>query len=178
MTKSDERAAQARSLILKGEQKSVIAEKLGYKSVGGMLGAITMLEHKEKTGRGASNKARRSLRAVELTGAQPIFPKEKPEDKIDLLDDSVSAPEGGIRVDVERGNGLYVRMEGKHLLVSYIGYRKSLNICTKLAQNRQMRMFEAELGHKGAMLEAVKELRDMIGKLVEQLEGGNEAKDQ
>lgn len=53
MTKSDERAAKARSLIIKGEmQKSEIAEMCGYKSIGGMMNAITMLEHREKTGKG------------------------------------------------------------------------------------------------------------------------------
>lgn len=171
MTKSDERAAEARSLILKGEQKSVIAEKLGYKSVGGMMGSIAMLEHKEKTGRGVSNKARRSLQAVELPGAQPIFPKEKPGDKIDVLAEAAPAPVGGIRVDVERNNGLYARLEGRHLTASYIGYRKSLNICAKLAQNRQMRLFEEELGYKGAMLEAVKELREIFDRLIALLEG-------
>ena len=63
MSKADERADKARSLILSGEQKSKVAEQLGYKSIGGMLGAITMLEHKERTGKGVSDKARRSLQA-------------------------------------------------------------------------------------------------------------------
>lgn len=64
MNKSDERAAKARSLILKGEmQKSEIAEMCGYKSIGGMMNAITMLEHREKTGKGVSSKARRSLQS-------------------------------------------------------------------------------------------------------------------
>ena len=59
MSKADERAAEARSLILKGEQKSVVANSLGYKSIGGMMNAIVMLEHKEKTSRSVSHKARR-----------------------------------------------------------------------------------------------------------------------
>lgn len=64
MTKSDERAAKARSLIIKGEmQESEIAEMCGYKSIGGMMNAITMLEHREKTGKGVSKKARRSLQS-------------------------------------------------------------------------------------------------------------------
>lgn len=178
MSKADERAAKARSLILSGEQKSKIAEQLGYRSIGGMLGAITMLEHKEKTGRSVSNKARRSLRAVELPGAQPIFPKEKQNQKIDLLGEETPPPFNGVRVNVERKNGLYARMEGRHLLVSFISYRKSLNIDVKCIPGRQMRLFETELGHKGAMLEAIKELHEMTGKMIALIEGRDDAKDQ
>ena len=174
MSKADERADKARSLILSGEQKSKVAEQLGYKSIGGMLGAITMLEHKERTGKGVSNKARRSLQAP---GAVPIFPKERPEDKVDVLGE-LPPPFDGLRVDVERNNGLYARMEGRHLLVSYIGYRKSLNISAKHAPGRQMRLFEAELGNKGAMLEAIKELHEMTGKMIALIEGRDDAKDQ
>lgn len=85
---------------------------------------------------------------------------------------------GGLRVDVERNNGLYARMEGRNLLVSYIGYRKSLNISAKNVPGRQMRMFEAELGYKGAMLDALKELHEMIGRLIALIEGREDAKDQ
>lgn len=175
MTKSDERAAQARSLIIKGEQKSVVAEKLGYKSIGGMLGAITMLEHKERTGKGVSNKKRRSLQAPEV----PIFRKEREEDKVDVLSEATPKPEIGLCVDVERNaNGLYVRMESRHLVISYIGYRKSLNICVKLTPNRQIRLYEAELGEKGALLEAIRDMRDMMERLAALLEGRGDAKDQ
>ena len=174
MSKADERAAEARSLILRGEQKSKVAERLGYKNVGGMLGAITMLEHKERTGKGVSNKAKRSLQAP---GDVPIFPKERPEDKVDLLKEE-TPPFKGLRVNVERNNGLYARIEGRHLLASYIGYRKSLNISAKNVPGRQMRLFETELGKKGAMLEALKELHEMIGKMIDLIEGQDDAKNQ
>lgn len=185
MNKSDERAAKARSLILKGEQKCVVAEQLGYKSIGGMLNAITMLEHKEKTGRGASNKARRSLQAFapytgpttqrEQRKADKLFTGAKPWGPVDLLggDDPKA-----LRVDIERNNGLYARMEGRHLLASYIGYRKSFCIDAKHLPGRQIRLFETELGYKGAMLEVLMELREIADKLIALLQGREDAKAQ
>lgn len=186
MTKSDERAAKARSLIIKGEmQKSKIAEMCGYKTIGGMMGAITMLEHKEKTGKGVSNKERRSLQSFtpyegpttqrQQRKADKVFRNISPWAPVDLLGEG--EPQG-IRVDVERNNGLYARLEGRNLLTSYIGYRKSLNISAKNVPGRQMRLFEAELGYKGAMLDALKELHEMIGRLIALIEGRDDAKDQ
>lgn len=81
-------------------------------------------------------------------------------------------------MDVERNNGLYARLEGKYLLASYIGYRKSLDIRLKLIPSRNIRLFETELHKKGAMLEAIKELHEMLGKLIALLEGREDAKDQ
>ena len=92
--------------------------------------------------------------------------------------EEVPPPFEGLRVDVERHNGLYARLEGANLLVSYIGYRKSLNISAKNVPGRQMRLFEAELGHKGAMMEALRELHEMTGKLIDLIEGRSDAKDQ
>ena len=80
MTKSDERAVHARSLILKGEQKSVVAERLGYKSVGGMMGSIAMMEHKEKM----SGQRFKTKRAMQSPSAVEVL-KEKKEDKLDIL---------------------------------------------------------------------------------------------
>ena len=171
MTKSDERAVHARSLILKGEQKSVVAERLGYKSVGGMMGSIAMMEHKEKM----SGQRFKTKRAMQSPSAAEIL-KEKKEDKPDILGGEEWQ---GLRVDVQRNSdGLYVRMESRHLLVSYIGYRKSLNINAKLAHNRQIRLYEAELGVKGALLESIRDLRDMMDRLASLLEGRRDAKDQ
>lgn len=186
MTKSDERAAKARSLIIEGEmQKSKIAEMCGYKSVSGMMGAITMLEHKEKTGKGVSNKERRSLQSFtpyegpttqrQQRKVDKVFRDVSPWAPVDLLGEG--EPQG-IRVDVERGNGLYARIEGKYLLVSYIGYRKSLDIRSKFVPNRSLRLFEKELNRKGAMLKVIKELHEMLGKLIAVLEGREDAKDQ
>ena len=179
MTKSDERAAKARSLIIKGEmQKSEIAEACGYKSIGGMMGAITMLDHKERTGKGVSNKARRSLQSFtpyegpttkrEQRKADKAFRNISPWAPIDLL--GGDEPKG-LRVDVERNNGLYVRMEGRHLLTSYIGYRKSLNIEAKHIPGRSIRLFEAELGGKGMLLQTLRELSEMIQRLIGLIEG-------
>lgn len=185
MTKSDERAAQARSLIIKGEQKSVVAEKLGYKSIGGMLGAITMLEHKEKTGKGVSNKARRSLQSFtpyegpttqrQQRKVDKAFRSGSPWAPVNLLGEDEPQE---IRVDVERNNGLYARLEGRNLLVSYIGYRKSLNIEAKHVPGRSIRLFEAELGYKGAMLDALREIREIADRLIALIEGREDAKDQ
>lgn len=81
MSKADERAAKARSLILKGEQKSVVAEQLDYKSVGGMLNAIVMLEHREKIGHSTPYKA---VRAMQSPGKSDLEIK-KPQEKVDVL---------------------------------------------------------------------------------------------
>ena len=169
MNKADERAANARSLILQGEQKMEIAKRLGYKSVGGMMGAITMLEHKEKTGKNVSHKIKRSMKPP---GAEPIFRKERQEEKVDVLGGYMpQGLKGGIRVNIDRKHGLYARMEGRHLLVSYIGYRKSFNVEAKRVPGRSFRMFETELGKGGDMLEALKELHDITGRMVALLEG-------
>ncbi|MBP3521987.1 MAG: hypothetical protein J6M56_00240 [Clostridia bacterium] len=184
MTKSDERAAQERSLIIKGEmQKSEIAEMCGYKSIGGMMGAITMLEHKERTGKGVSNKARRSLQSFtpyegpttqrQQRKADRTFRGGSPWAPVDLLGGDEPKT---LRVDVERNNGLYARLEGRNLLVSYIGYRKSLNIEAKRVPGRSLRLFETELGYKGAMLDALHELREIADRLIALLEGREDAK--
>lgn len=185
MTKAEERAADARSLILKGEQKSVVAEKLGYKSVSGMLGAITMLEHKEKTGKGVSNKARRALQSFtpyegpttqrQQRKVDRAFRNTSPWAPVDVLG---GEDPKALRVDVKRNNGLYARLEGRNLLASYIGYRKSLNIEVKHIPGRSIRMFETELGYKGAMMDALCEIREIADRLIALLEGREDAKDQ
>lgn len=184
MTKSDERAAQARSLILRGEaQKSEIAEMCGYKSVGGMMNAITMLEHREKTGKGVSNKVRRSLQSFTPYEGPTTQRQQRKVDKtfrggspwapVDLL--GGDEPKG-LRVDVEHNNGLYARLEGRNLLASYIGYRKSLNIETKHVPGRNIRLFETEMGYKGAMLDALCEIREIADRLIALLEGREDEK--
>lgn len=186
MTKSDERAAKARSLILKGEmQKSEIAEMCGYKSIGGMMNAITMLEHREKTGKGVSSKARRSLQSFmpyegpttqrQQRKADKTFRGRSPWAPDDLLR---GVEEKSLRVDVERNNGLYARMEGRNLLVSYIGYLKSLNIEAKHIPGRSLRLFETEFGYKGAMMDALREIREIADRLIALLEGREDEKDQ
>lgn len=171
MSKADERAAKARSLILKGEQKSVVAEQLGYKSVGGMMNAIVMLEHREKIGHATPYKAVRAMQSPEKSGLEI----KKPQEKVDVLGETW---QGGIRTDVTRDNGLYARLEGRFLLTSYIGYRKSVNIEAKCLPGRSIRLFEAELGAKGALLMALKELREMIEALIALIEGHGEEQDQ
>lgn len=184
MTKSDERAAKARSLILKGEmQKSEIAEVCGYKSIGGMMGAITMLEHKEKTGKGVSNKARRSMQGFtpyegpttqrQQRKADRTFRGASPWVPVDLL--GGDEPKA-LRVDVERNNGLYARLEGRNLLASYIGYRKSLNIEAKHVPGRSIRLFETEMGYKGAMLDVLREIREIADRLIVLIEGREDEK--
>lgn len=179
MTKSDERAAQARSLIIKGEmQKSEIAEMCGYKSIGGMMNAITLIEHKEKVGKGVFNKERRSLQNFTPYEGPTTQRRQRKADKtfrnagpwapVDLLGGEEPKT---LRVDVERNNGLYARLEGRNLLASYIGYRKSLNIEAKHVPGRSIRLFEAELGYKGGMLDALRELREIVDKLIALLEG-------
>lgn len=86
--------------------------------------------------------------------------------------------EKSLRVDVERNNGLYARMEGRNLLVSYIGYRKSLNIEVKHIPGRSLRLFETELGYKGAMMDALREIREIADRLIALLEGREDEKDQ
>ena len=81
-----------------------------------------------------------------------------------------------LRVDVERTNGLYARLEGRNILASYIGYRKSLNIEAKHIPGRSIRLFEAELGYKGAMLDALCEIREIADRLIALLEGREDAK--
>lgn len=183
MSKADERAAQARSLIIKGEQKSVVADQLGYKNVGGMMNAIAMLEHREKTGKGVSRKVRRSLQEFtpyegpttqrQQRKAAKTFRNVSPWAPVDLLGEDEPQE---IRVNVERNNGLYARMEGRNILASYIGYRKSLNIEAKHIPGRSVRLFEAELGYKGAMLDALREIREIADRLIALLEGREDAK--
>lgn len=186
MTKSDERAAKARSLIIKGEmQKSEIAEMCGYKSIGGMMNAITMLTHREKTGKNVPNKAKRQLQAFEpYTGpatkkeqrqAGKVFRGGNPWAPMDVLGEN---KDKSLRVNIEKKNGLYARFEGANMIVSYIGYRKSVNIEAKHIPGRCIRMFETELGYKGAMLDALKELREIMDRMIALLEGADEEQNQ
>lgn len=175
MSKADERAAKARSLILQGEQKSKVAEQMGYKSIGGMMGAIVMFEHRQKTGKSVSHEIKKAAKAP---GAEPIFRKERQEEKIDLLADEPKKKIDGLRVNVERSRGMmYARIEGEHLTGSYIGYRRSFNIEVKGVTGRHFRMFETEIGKRGSMLQAIKELHDITGRMIALIEECD-AKDQ
>ena len=160
MSKRDERAAKARSLILQGEQKSWVAKETGYRSVGGMMGAIVALEMREKNER----------------EAQPLKIKRE-EERLNVLAEAWTK---GVVMDVSRNKGLYVRLEGRHLLASYIGYRKSLNIEVKNGPVKKIRLYDNELGGDGALLCAVRELREMADKLLDVIEGqeNEERKDQ
>lgn len=177
MTKSDERAIKARSLILKGEQKIVISRELGYKSVGGMMGAITALEEREKN--------RRLEGFVPYTGTVTQAQKRRRdsllvikenEPKVDVLGETWTQ---GITRDTAENDGLYARLEGRHILMSHIGYRGSLNIEAKHFPGRTIRLYATELGGRAALLDALTELRDMSNEMIAMIEGrGHEERDQ
>ena len=177
MTKSDERAIKARSLILKGEQKVAIARELGYKSVGGMMGAIAALEEREKNSRlegfvpyvGKMTRAqnRRLNKLIELKENEP---------KVDVLGETWTQ---GITLDTAENDGLYARLEGRHMLMSHIGYRGSLNIEAKHFPGRAIRLYATEMGGRAALLDALVELRDMSIEMIAMIEGrGHEECDQ
>ena len=155
MSKKDERAEKARSLILQGEQKKWVAKETGYRNVCGMLGAIKALEIREK------NEQEREMLRI-----------KRNEEKIDVLSEAWT---GGVVMD-ESDDGAHVRLEGRHLLVSYIGYRKSLNIEAKHVRDRKIRLYDVELGGNGALIDAVRELREMADKLLSVLEGREDEK--
>ena len=177
MTKPEERAAKARSLILKGEQKMVIAQSLGYKSVGGMMGAISALEEREKNSRldgfvpytGTTTQAQKRRR-------DRLLALKENEPKVDVLGEAWT--QGIVKNTMEKG-GLYARLEGRHMLMSYIAYRGSLNIEAKHFHGRTVRMYETELGGRAALLDALVELRDMSIEMIAMIEGrGHEECDQ
>lgn len=176
MTKLDERAIKARSLILKGEQRVAIARDLGYKSVGGMMGAIAALEEREKNRRlkGFVPYTGTTTQAQECRRDKMLTLKEN-EPKVDVLGEAWTQ---GITLDTAENDGLYARLEGRHMLMSYIGYRGSLNIEAKRFQGRTIRLYETELGGE-ALLDALVELRDMSIKMIAMIEGrGHEECDQ
>lgn len=149
MKKTQGRAAKARSLLSRGEQKAATAKALGYKSVAGMMGAITAYEHALKAG-----KVRRRKR-------QPVEILNVPREE-------------GIRVDAAGEDGEYIRLEGEHIVASFIAYRGSINIGAK-ANPGYLRLYEATLGNKHEMIAALKEVQTIAGMLAAMMEGrGNE----
>lgn len=153
MRKYQERAAKARSLLSRGEQKMATAKKLGYKSVGGMIGAI---------------------KAYEAALEQGKQRKRKREDKPQTP--ARHEEYDGIRVDTAGEAGEYIRLEGKHIVASYIAYRGSVNIGAK-ANPGYLRLYEATLGNRQEMIAALTELQTMAGMLIAMMEArGREKK--
>lgn len=145
MTKQMERAEKARSLLSRGEQKMATEKALGYKSVGGMLGAIKAYEAKLQRGEIKKRKVK----------APKILPAVMSTD--------------GIRIDAAGEAGEYIRLEGKHIVASYIAYRGSVNIGAK-ANPGYLRLYEATLGNRQELIAALAELQTMAGMLIAMIE--------
>lgn len=145
MKKTQGRAAKARSLLSRGEQKVATAKALGYKNVAGMMGAITAYEHALEAGK----VRKRKRQSVEILNV----PREE-----------------GIRVDAAGEDGEYIRLEGKHIVASFIAYRGSINIGAK-ANPGYLRLYEATLGNRREMIAALKEVQTIAGMLAAMMEG-------
>lgn len=145
MKKTQGRAAKARSLLSRGEQKVATAKALGYKNVAGMMGAITAYEHALEAGK----VRKRKRKPVEILNV----PREE-----------------GIRVDAAGEDGEYIRLEGKHIAASFIAYRGSINIGAK-ANPGYLRLYEATLGNRREMIAALKEVQTIAGMLAAMMEG-------
>lgn len=145
MKKTQGRAAKARSLLSRGEQKVATAKALGYKNVAGMMGAITAYEHALEAGKFRKRKR------------QPVEILNVPREE-------------GIRVDAAGEDGEYIRLEGKHIVASFIAYRGSINIGAK-ANPGYLRLYEATLGNRREMIAALKEVQTIAGMLAAMMEG-------
>lgn len=145
MKKTQGRAAKARSLLSRGEQKVATAKALGYKNVAGMMGAITAYEHALEAGKVRKRK-RQPVEILNMPSAE------------------------GIRVDAAGEDGEYIRLEGKHIMASFIAYRGSINIGAK-ANPGYLRLYEATLGNRREMIAALKEVKTIAGMLAAMMEG-------
>lgn len=145
MKKTQGRAAKARSLLSRGEQKVATAKALGHKNVAGMMGAITAYEHALEAGKFRKRKR------------QPVEILNVPREE-------------GIRVDAAGEDGEYIRLEGKHIVASFIAYRGSIDIGAK-AKPGYLRLYEATLGNKQEMIAALKEVQTIAGMLTAMMEG-------
>ena len=139
------RAAKARSLISRGEPKADTAKALGYKSVAGMMGAITAYEHALEAGKFRKRK-KQPMEILDMPSAE------------------------GIRVDAAGEDGEYIRLEGKHIVASFIAYRGSINIGAK-ANPGYLRLYECTLGNKREVIAALKEVQTIAGMLTAMMEG-------